>query len=236
MTVERSKSQLLSAWVVLVMLLSLFGTACRTSEPSDAARIHARTSPELVAWLDWEQLPEDLKDRDPAFVGDVCRELVARRDVDFLLASFNSSTNDLVRKWLVRDVLYRIDDGRIYSEFARRMDDTETEESYYFALYLAERGNTAALATLNRHYFQYTAEGGSTGWIPAVEAFGKYKYRPAVSNLVESIEAANLFLGGASCSALQEIYSDSPRHFANPAEAQNYFLKRLSESANEPHR
>jgi hypothetical protein len=220
--------------IVLALLAGLVVTACRTPQTpdatrSDAARIHIQKSPELVAWLDWEKMPEDLKDRDPFFTEAICDELVARREVDFLLASLNAATNDDARGWLVSDVLYSIDDHRVFEAFARRLGDKEDRESYYVALYLAERGDTAALAMLNRHYFQYPF--ASFEWASAAEAFGKFRYAPAATNLVGSLDAASLNLSGAACSALQEIYPDSPKHFTGPTEAENYYRKRLSETS-----
>jgi len=212
--------------IVPAILVGLFGMSCRTSQPSDEARIHTEQSSELVAWLNPKLLPEDLKDRDPFFFQAVCDELVARREVSFLLASLDTSTNENVRDWLVSGVLYYIDDRRIYDNFANRLDDKEDEESYYIANYLAKRGNTAALATLNRHYFQYPVS--SWQWSYTVELLGKYRYMPATTNLVESLDAAFLNLSGAACNALQEIFPDSPRHFRGPTEAKNYYSKRLN--------
>ena len=213
--------------IILVILVGLLGTACRTSQPSDAARIHAQKSSELVAWLNPELLPEDSKGGDPAFLQAICDELLARREVSFLLASLDISTNENVRESLVSGVLYQIDDRRIYDNFANRLDDKEDEESYYVANYLAKRGNTTALATLNRHYFQYPVS--SLQWSYTAELFGKNRYMPAATNLVESLDAASLNLSSAACNALQEIFPDSPRHFTGPIEAKDYYIKRLSD-------
>jgi len=212
--------------IILAILIGLLGTACCTSQPSDAARIHAEKSSELVAWLNPKLLPEDLKDRDPFFFQTVCDELAARREVDFLLASLDTSTNDYFQEWLLSGVLCQINDRRIYDNFASRLDDKKDEESYYIADYLARRGNTAALATLNKHYFQYPVS--SWQWSYTVELFGKYRYMPATTNLVESLNAASLNLSGAACNALQEIFPDSPRHFMGPTEAKSYYTKRLN--------
>lgn len=219
--------------IVLAVLVGLVVPACRTAQTpdvtsSDAARIHVQKSSELVTWLDWEQRPEDLKDRDPFFTEAICDELVARREVDFLLASLNAATNSDAREWLVSDVLYRVDDHGVFEAFARCLGDKQDRESYYVALYLAERGDTASLATLNRHYFQYLI--ASYEWASAVEAFGKFKYIPAATNLVESLDAASLNVSGAACNSLQEIFPDSPRDFSGPGEAKNYYSKRLGEA------
>jgi hypothetical protein len=214
--------------IILAVLAGLVVTACRTTQTSDAARIHIQKSSELVNWLNWGRLPEDLKDRDPFFQEAICDELVARREVGFLLASLNASTNEDVREYLVSEVLCRIDDRRIYDAFALRLDNKEDRESYYVALYLAERGDASALATLNRHYFAYPV--ASYEWASAAEMFGKYKYVPATTNLVDSLDAASLNLSAAACNALQEIFPDSPKHFSGPTEARSYYIKRVSDA------
>lgn len=214
--------------IVLAVLVGVVLPACRTPQTSDAARIHIQKSSKLVTWLNWERLPEDLKDRDPFFAEAICDELAARREVGFLLASLNASTNEDVRTCLVSAVLYRMDDDRVYDAFAQHLSDKEDEESYYVASYLATRGNTVALATLNRHYFQYPVS--SWQWSYTAEIFGKFKYMPAATNLVESLDAASLNLSAAACNALQEIYPDSPRNFSGPTEAKNYYIKRLGDA------
>lgn len=216
--------------ILLAFLVGLAGMACRTSRPSDAARIQVQKSSDLVEWLNWERLPEHLKDQDTFFLRAICDELVARGELDLLLASLDASTNEDVRKWLVSGVLYHIDDRRIYDAFATRLDDKKVEESYYIALYLAKRGNTAALATLNKHYFHYPVS--SWQWSYTAQLFGKCRYRPAASNLVESLDAASLNLSAAACNALHEIFPDSPGQFSGPTEARNYYIKRLSEAPN----
>ena len=126
---------------------------------------------------------------------------------------------------LVSRVLYQIDDERIYKAFAIRLDDKETEESYYVANYLAKHGHTAALATLNKHYFRYPVS--SWQWSYTVELFGKYKYQPAVNNLIASLDAASWNVAQAACDALRALFPDSPAHFDGPVEAKDYYINQL---------
>jgi HEAT repeat protein len=148
--------------------------------------------------------------------------------VDFLLTTFNTSTNVEVRRWLAMSVLGEIDDRRIYDDLTNHLTDNEDEESYYVAIYLASRGNKTALATLNRHYFNYPVS--SVEWAYAAGLLGKYRYTPATTNLVDSLNAASLNLAAAACNSLQEIFPDSPRDFKGPGEAEAYFRKRLGEA------
>src|SRR5882724_3625114 len=130
--------------IPLVAMISLTGVTCRASQSSDAVRIHTQNSSTLVDWLNWERVPKDLKDRDMFFWVAIGDELTARREVGFLLASLNSEHDEFAHNWLISHVLFQIDDGRVYDNFMRRLNDTLDEGSFYIALYLAQRGNTAA--------------------------------------------------------------------------------------------
>jgi hypothetical protein len=216
-------------WIVLAVVIGVTATACRTTKKSELARVHAQKSLELVAWLDWQRLPEDLKAQDEFVDEAICNELVARREVDFLLASLNAATNEDVREHLVAGVLCRLDDRRIQDAFAVRLGDKEDLVSYYVAAYLAKRGDPAALATLNRHYYRYPVSAWQ--WSFAVATFGEFKYAPAATNLVTSLDEASPSIAAAAAGALRALYPDAPKHFDGPAETRAYYLKRLGGAA-----
>ena len=214
--------------VTIALFLCCVGVAYAADDWQ--ARIHAQKSPALIEWLgDWDRVPNDLRDRDDAQYA-ICHELQTRGEVDFLLATLATSTNSYGRSVLVSGVLYGIDDKRIQKAFLSRLSEEEDEESYYVANYLAKRGVTEALDVLNRHYYQYPVS--SVQWSVTASLFGKYKYRGAASNLVESLDAASLNLAGAACDSLQKIFPDSPRHFNGPTAARVYFAKRVDEESN----
>jgi hypothetical protein len=192
--------------------------------------IHAQKSSTLIAWLNEQQLPadENLTNQGDTFLPDICSELVARHQVDFLLDELNASNSPDADEWLVSSVLCSIDDRRIYNAFVPRLNDKEDRESFYIALYLAQRGNTSALATLNWHFYQYQV--ASYEWAAACDAFGKFKYMPAASNLVECLDTPFLNASAAACGALQKMYPGSPTRFYDPSEAEHYFKKRLNDS------
>ena len=215
--------------IIVAVLVGLAATACRSTQKSERARVHAQQSPELVAWLDWQRLPKDLKQHDEFIDEAICDELAARHEVNFLLASLNAATNEDVRDHLVAGVLYRLDDRRIYDAFTQRLGDQEDWESYYVAAYLAKRGNPAALATLNRHFYRYPVSAWQ--WSFTVAAFGEFKYAPAATNLVNSLDAASPSIAAAADGALRALYPDAPKNLGGPTEARNYYLKRLNEAA-----
>ena len=205
------------------------GAGCRTGPPSETAMIHAQKSSKLIEWLNGTHLPDGYQP-DPVFSSEICSELSARHQVDFLLGQLNASNSPDAQEWLVANVLRSIDDRRIYRAFSERLSDKEDRESYYIALYLAQRGNVAALATLNRHYFQYPV--ASFEWEVAVRAFGKFRYMPAATNVYGDLRAANLGLAGNSYGALQEMFPGSPRNLNSPLAAEVYFGKRLDDITN----
>jgi hypothetical protein len=213
------------AAIVFVTVWGFVGTACRTNVSSGTNSISAQNSHVLITWLSWTRAPRALKREHPGLPYEICDELLARREVDFLLASLDTMTDEESRRMLVSRVLYQIDDERIYKAFAARLDERETEESYYVANYLAKRGNPAALAALNRHYFLYPVS--SWQWSYTAELFGKYKYAPAAANLIDSLDAASLNLAGSACAALHALFPDSPARFDTLTEAKNYYLSRV---------
>jgi hypothetical protein len=214
---------------IFAILVCLATAGCQMSSPSDAARIHAQKSSTLVVWLNGK-LPNDLAGADPMFSAEICEELVARHQVNFLLSQLNATNSPDAREWLVSHVLFCINDRRIYNTFVHRLSDKEDRENYYIALYLAQRGNMQALATLNRHYFQYPV--ASFEWEVAVAAFGKFTYMPAVTNVYGDLNAANLGLAGTAYGALQEMFPGSPTNLGSPLAAEVYFGKRLDQLTN----
>ncbi len=213
------------------VLLSFVAIGCRTVTSFNPATIHAAKSAELISWLDTNRVPKRLGNHDPEFSLAVCNELAARHEIDFLLQSVHNPQNANIRTLLISSVLYQIEDEKVLTAFRSLLSDTENEDSYYIANYLAKHGDPTAFATLNRHYFQYPVS--SWQWSYTVELFGQYKYVPATTNLIESLDAASLNLSGAACHALQQIIPDSPKHFSGPTEARNYYLKKLNKAASE---
>jgi hypothetical protein len=130
----------------------------------------------------------------------------------------------------VSGVLGEIDDARVERAFSEHVGEQEDEENYYVLLYLAKHGRTNALDILNRHYFQYPVS--SWQWSSAVELFGKAKYKPAITNLVGSLDAASLNVSAAACWSLGEIFPDAPKKFRGPSEAKHYYAERMKESPN----
>jgi len=211
--------------LILLLIISMSGLAASQWD----SRLHSTKTGVLIAWLDWEHMPEDMK-QDEEVSGAICRELKARREVPVLVTAYTSSTNPAVRCHLVSEVLYWIDDKRVERAFSEHVSEQEDEETYYMLLYLARRGSTNALDILNRHYFHYLVS--SWQWSAAVTLFGKHKYKPAITNLVESLDAASLNVSAAACVSLGQIFPDAPKKFRDPDEAKRFYEERIKRSPN----
>ena len=124
-------------------------------------------------------------------------------------------------------MLYQIHDPAVVAAFKRRLAESEREEDYYVANYLGELGDVKALEILNRHYFRYPVS--SLKWSFTASLFGKFNYRPAIPNLIDSLNAASLNLAGAALESLQALYPGAPTHFKTLAEAQEYFENQANE-------
>lgn len=143
-------------------------------------------------------------------------ELVGRAPIDTLIDTVQHSADDAQRSTLLQ-VLYHLDDDRIAHAFRRCATPKVTEETYYCLNYLAKRGDATALQTLNEHYYSYPVS--SVQWSFTVALFGKFRYRPATKNLLESVDAASLNVGFAAVEALQQIYPDAPTDFTSVEDA-----------------
>jgi len=93
--------------------------------------------------------------------------------------------------------------------------------------YLAKRGDKQALEILNENYFEYGVS--SVQWADTVQWFGKYKYQPAIPNLIKSLDAASLNLVGAAQSSLKQLFKGPHPTFKTIEEMKIYFNKRYNE-------
>jgi hypothetical protein len=183
---------------------------------AEPKQIHALPTPELIECFKIEAQcgVEDLE---------IQQELVRRR-VDRALIDAYRRSRDVVQQTQLVATLYELEGGSVV-KFMRTLATEDTELSNYYALqYLGSRGDRRALEILNKNYFKYPVS--SLQWSFTVALFGKYRFRPAVENLIESLNAASLNLAGAALESLQMIFPGSPPEFGSPIEAQRYFRAR----------
>ena len=186
------------------------------------------TTEELIRWLDYSKMPDNLKalgnDYTDVSVA-ICDELVKRHDIPKLLAALDSPDSGVrsVRRYLTGFILFGMHSPEITKAFEARLNEKTDEDDYYVAQYLAERGNRRALEILNRNYFQYPVS--SWQWSYTAGLFGRFDYRPAIPNLVKSLNAASLNLVSGAASALRLLYPDAPEKFETLEACHTYFAE-----------
>jgi HEAT repeat protein len=217
--------------LTIVLLLCCFG--CGTSRFAASnydemqRTFRSKDSASLVRMLATSlDAPQDIPDGETPYLA-ICEILLERRQTEFLVNAYRQSSNESVRGYLATRGLYQIDEPSVLELFRSRLSEKEDEEACYITIYVAETGDTKALEILNRHYFQYPVS--SWQWADTVELFGKFGYRPAIPNLVDSLNAASLNLACAACASLKQLYLDAPRELSGPTSAREYFSKRAGE-------
>jgi hypothetical protein len=150
---------------------------------------------------------------DVSKAGIMQNELVCRAHVPLFVAAFNRPANAHQRA-IILGILYNIDDHRITEVMRGCTSPDREEEPYYCTMYLAKQGDTNALAILNKNYYAYPIS--SWQWSYSVALFGRFGYRAATTNLLESLDAASLNVAGAAAEALQQLYPSGPRQMWPP--------------------
>lgn len=159
---------------------------------------------------------------------------VARADgIDHLLKRLAAATSSEERTELVGSELFRACDPRIATAFKRLLSDKKDREALFVAWYLAKQGDQAALKILNQNFYQY--ECSSYEWSYVLPLFGMYDYRPAVPNLVDSLESASGNVIDGAMTALRLFYPGAPQ-FDSAADAQVYFRNKLKALSQRPER
>jgi hypothetical protein len=145
------------------------------------------------------------------------QEIARRRPFKQLSYVFNATTDDVQKAW-VADVLDQLRGPEADAVLRPYVSNSKADTTYLALKYFARACNADALRILNRNYFQYSTS--SMEWASIVRSFGDCKYKPAVSHLVETVNAAMINLGYASHLALLAIYPDAKIEFKNPVETE----------------
>ncbi len=151
-------------------------------------------------------------------------EMLRRKEVARLTSAYRTSTDE-AQKDRLTEVLFEIDDLEVARFMRAVMTPDATLRDYYAAQYLAQRGDRRALSIMSQNYFKYPVS--SAAWASTVRLFGKYQYRPAISHLIESIDAASVNVAASAVESLQLLFPGSPSEFKSAAEAKKYFRERV---------
>ena len=153
------------------------------------------------------------------FLFNLSSELSKRQNIKLLLERYDNPTDEFQREWIMV-ALVGIDDKNLLKELKARMTHSTDRVMYYCVSYVAKNGDEQALKILNDNYHQY---GSSFEWAGTVLLFGKYKYKPAILNLIESLDAASLNLVGGAQDSLEKIFKGPHPDFKTLSEMKLYF-------------
>jgi hypothetical protein len=156
-------------------------------------------------------------------INDIQDELIARKPSRLLINLYNSTKIEISRQYIF-DTMYLIDDSLILNFMKTRINDSANYGNYYACMYLGKKGYTKALEILNDNYWKWPISSWQFSY--TAELFGKYKYYPAIDNLIESINAASINIAAGAIEALQNLFPGSPKDFGCPEEAAKYFKNR----------
>lgn len=153
------------------------------------------------------------------FLYHLSSELTKRRNIKLLLERYDRPEDEFQQEWIM-GALVNIDDKILLKELKSRMTHSTNRDMYYCVSYVAESGDIQALKILNDNYHQY---GSSFEWADTVLLFGKYNYKPAIPNLIDSFNAAFLNLVGAAHTSLKKLFEGPHPEFETIKEAKLYF-------------
>ena len=149
----------------------------------------------------------------------------SRDGVDSLINVYNHQIDIRERSLLLKSALYQTEDDRVESLMRLVLTNSVTEDCYYSAMYLAKRGDSTALAILNKSFWNWPVSSWQMSF--TARLFGERKYYRSTDNLIEALEAVSVNLSGEALTALETLYPGAPK-FEAPSTAQKYFKKASS--------
>ncbi len=199
--------------------------------PIEWARLSEYSTEELLAYLTLEYVNWHYEHTGEAEARwEIQDELSTRADDLPLLLEAFAHPVDAFQQKSVAEVVRRFDDPAVLAAFEKHPTDGEDRVAWYCLQYRAERDDTEALRILNEHYGDYPVS--SAEWAETAALFGEFGYRPAIPNLIESLDAASLNLAGAACVSLEKLFPGPHPDLEGPSAAKRYF-ETLYEAAGE---
>jgi hypothetical protein len=152
------------------------------------------------------------------------QEIAKRRPYKELSYVFAQTTDEVQRAWMA-DVLAEMRGPEADAVLRPHVSKAQDETAYLALKYFARACDPEALGILNNNYFKYSTS--SVEWASIVRSFGECKYKPAVPNLVGTVNAMMVDLGYASHLSLLAIYPDAKIEFKDPLQTQDAWQKYL---------
>ena len=150
-------------------------------------------------------------------------ELLKRGNIPGLIEAYNHPINRSEQDELMEGVFSQIRTKRVEAFMESHRADSVGFAEYYVVGYLADLGDRKALAILNKHLWDWPTS--SWGMSYDIPMFAKYKYWPAVPNIIDCLDAASGNLAGAAYDAIYKFYPHAKRNFDSIKAMQKYFRK-----------
>lgn len=185
--------------------------------PPDRRRVEGTADPKLYVEMKIDPHATD-------YTLSVEQEIARRRPYKNLSDIFARTTDDVQQVWIA-DVLAEMRGAKADAVLSPYLSNSLDDRTYFALKYFARVCDSRALGILNRNYFKYSTS--SMEWATIVRSFGDCKYKPAVPNLVGSVDAMMIDLGYASHLSLLAMYPDAKIKFRDPFLTQHAWKKYL---------
>lgn len=196
--------------------------------PYEPSKLPRYCTDDLLDLLDFFVCKSLTRSEDAELISNIYREL-ATRETKAMLQRIVTSDDYCLQVVIVMNLLSDIQDERILETYKQLMNEELDRYMYYIVLYVAKTGDTKALDILNKNYYQYGIS--SSEWAEAIKLFGRFRYEPAVPNMVASFQSVSVNVIEASVESLEQIYPDSKKfdEFDTLDDMQNYWENILEE-------
>ncbi len=210
---------------ILILLLPLILFMC-TSNKKDTKRyipkqIAQYSDDELLYYLTCNALNYHFKKYDYEIpFWDIQAELKKRNITNKIIDIYNS-TVDLCQKESLIGILYHIKNNKVKKALKKTATTNINKITYYSHNYLAKQGDKKSIKMLNNNWHKYPVS--SWQWSYTVNIFGKYKYKPAVPNMIKGLDSASGNMFDSCLTNLFKIYPDTRQKFNSVKEAKKFF-------------
>lgn len=187
----------------LACLFILLMHAPAYAESSQSKPLDKLDNKQLVA--QFEKCLNETGDFD--YAEELKAEIIRRKAAKETVALFKKNNNIFAATGWCYEILVELRSPETDKLLKQYANDKLDDRNYFANKYFALTGDKLALEHLNANYFEYGTS--SAEWAETVILFGKYKYYPAAKNLISTLDAASLDLGGASCESLKLLYPET---------------------------
>jgi hypothetical protein len=205
-----------------ILIFTAMSCISQTTQKYNPKKISKYSDQELIWFLSYTNCVIHDQDYPPDGFPfwDVQNELLKRKHISNLLHEYETTQDQFLKEKLL-GVLFNFTNAQISNAMLKTANTNTDIIGYLSNAYLARQGYIPALENLNRNFMNYPVSSWEFSYV--VGYFGRYKYYPAVQNLIQSISAASGNLSGACLKSLFLLYPEANQDFNSTEEAEQYF-------------